>query len=88
MLAKLKEKNIESADITKALLGNFGNLMSAFYEMQSSFLSSRYKFHSGMEKAHIILCLKKSLHLAIIRKREVNLNYDLSLNNFWFNFNI
>ena len=55
--------------------------------MQSNFLSSRYKLHKSLETASIIISLSRSVHLEIIRQRETKLDYDFSLNNFWFNIN-
>ena len=61
--------------------------MSGFYEMQSTFLSGIYKRYKSIETANIILCLAREMHLQIIRQRERNMNHDISLDNFWNNFN-
>ena len=61
--------------------------MAGFYEMQSTFLSGIYKRYKSIETANIILCLAKKMHLEIIRQREKNMNHDISLENFWNNFN-
>tara|TARA_B100001123_G_scaffold361448_1_gene418009 strand:- start:199 stop:1212 length:1014 start_codon:yes stop_codon:yes gene_type:complete len=84
---KKEIKEIQSIDINHLLLDHTASLMSEFYEMQSSFLSGIYKRYRSIETANIILCLAKKMHLEIMRQREKNLNHDISLNNFWNNFN-
>ncbi len=87
MQIKKEIKEIQSIDINHLLLDHTASLMSEFYEMQSSFLSGIYKRYRSIETANIILCLAKKMHLEIMRQREKNLNHDISLNNFWNNFN-
>ena len=40
-----------------------------------------------VETANIMLCFSRNLHLEIIRQRERNLNYDVSVDSFWKNYN-
>jgi len=77
---KFEKKNIE-----KLLLDNFIDLMPAFYEMESSFLSGIYKRYGDLEGGNIVIFFAKDLHLEILRKREADLNFNLSLDKFWFN---
>ena len=85
MLLNKKQERIEPKNIASLLYSNFSNLMSEFYEMQSTFLSTRYLVHKSIETSNIIICLIRSAHLAIIRQREKNLDHDLSLENFFSN---
>ena len=87
MQAEKKVKEIQPKDISELLLNHTADLMSGFYEMQSTFLSGIYKRYKSIETANIILCLAKKMHLEIIRQREKNMNHDISLENFWNNFN-
>ena len=87
MQTERKIKEIRSSDINQLLLKRTADLMSGFYEMQSTFLSGIYKRYKSIETANIILCLAKKMHLEIIRQREKNMNHDISLENFWNNFN-
>ena len=77
---KLEKKNIE-----KILLDNFIDLMPSFYEMESAFLSGIYKRYGDLEGGNIVIFFARDLHLEILRKREVDLNFNLSLNEFWNN---
>ena len=87
MQIERKIKELQSSDINQLLLKRTADLMSGFYEMQSTFLSGIYKRYKSIETANIILCLAKKMHLEIIRQREKNMNHDISLENFWNNFN-
>ena len=87
MQSKKEIREIQSIDINHLLLDHTASLMSEFYEMQSSFLSGIYKRYKSIETANIILCLAKKMHLEIMRQREKKLNHDISLKNFWNNFN-
>ena len=82
-----KQKNFTPEKISVLLNDHYTDLLKEFYEMQCSFLSTRYKVHKSIETSAIIISLIKSAHLAIIRQRERNMNHDISLDNFWNNFN-
>ena len=83
------EKNqlISSKDLIETLKGNFTSLMAAFYEMQSTFLSAMYRKHAGIDNACITLYFARSNHLEIIRQREKNLNFNISLEMYLENIN-
>ena len=77
---KFEKKNIE-----KLLLDNFFDTMPHFYEMESSFLSGIYERYGDLERGNIVIFFAKDLHLEILRKREIDLNFNLSLDEFWNN---
>ena len=90
MKKKYKDNNlleVNKSQIVNVLLANFSELMSSFYEMQSSFLSNLYGRYESIETANIVLCFAKNTHLEVIRQREKKLNHDISFNNFWNNLN-
>ena len=87
MLPLKKFLEILPQDIVQLLKEHYAAVMPAFYEMQSAFLSEVYKRYKGIETASVILCFARSMHLEIIRQREKNLNFNVSLENFWHNFN-
>jgi len=78
-------KKFEKKNIEKILLDNFIDLMPHFYEMESSFLSGIYNRYGDLEGGNIVIFFAKDLHLEILRKREVDLNFNLSLDEFWNN---
>jgi len=78
-------KKFEKKNIEKILLDNFIDLMPAFYEMESLFLSGIYKRYGDLEGGNIVIFFAKDLHLEILRKREIDLNFNLSLDEFWNN---
>ncbi len=78
-------KSFEIKNIEKILLDNFIDLMPTFYEMESSFLSGIYERYGNLEEGNIVIFFAKDLHLEILRKREIDLNFNLSLDKFWNN---
>ena len=53
--------------------------------MQSAFLSGIYKRYGDLEGGQIVIYFARNLHLKVMRKREEDLDFDLSLDKFWFN---
>ncbi len=78
-------KKIENKTVQKNLTDNFIKLMPTFYEMESSFLAGIYKRYGDLEGGNIVIFFARDCHLEILRKREKNLNFDLSLDKFWIN---
>ncbi len=78
-------KQIENKLVQKNLTENFLKLMPTFYEMESSFLSGVYKRYGDLEGGNIVIFFARDCHLEILRKREKDLNFNLSLENFWNN---
>ena len=87
MLPKENIPDIQPQIIKQLLEKHYYSLVTVFYETQSLYLSGIYKRYGNIETANIVLCFAKNMHLEIIRQRERNLNYDVSLKNFWHNFN-
>ena len=73
-----RDKKLEKNQIEKTLTENFIKLMPTFYEMQSTFLSGLYKRYGDLEEGNIVIFFARDLHLEILRKRENDLNFDLS----------
>ena len=82
-----KFQEILPSNITSLLKNHYSTLMPSFYESQSSFLTGVYKTYGSIETANIMLCFSRNMHLEIIRQREKDLNFDVSLEKFWHNFN-
>ena len=75
-------KKFEKNNIEKILKENFTKLMPTFYEMESTFLAGVYKRYGDLEGGNIVIYFARDLHLEILRKRENDLSFDLSLRNF------
>jgi len=82
-----KISNISPLDISEVIRTYYTSLMPAFYESQSSFLCGIYKRYKSIETANIVLSFARNVHLSIIRQREKDLNFNVSKNNFFKNFN-
>ena len=81
-ISKKQKREIEKEDIKRIIIKNYSGLLSNFYEMQSGFLSARYKIHNSLETANIIIGFIKDVHLGILRQREKSLDYNISLDAF------
>ena len=77
-----KKLNFRIENITKILVNNYADVVKEFYEMQSSYLTSRYTIHKNLETATVIQCFIRSAHLEIVRQRETNLDHSISLSDF------
>ena len=86
---------ISSKNISETLYKYHNKLLPEFYEMQSNFLTLRYNWTKNIEVSNILTFLVMSTHLSILRKRERNLDYNVSFNNLnygliegttWFNY--
>ena len=78
-------KKFEQNNVEKVLKENFVKLMPTFYEMESTFLSGVYKRYGDLEGGNIVIYFARDLHLKLLRKRETDLSFDLSLDMFWRN---
>ena len=78
-------KRIENFHIEKTFKENYVKLMASFYEMESEFLSGLYKRYGDLEGGNVVLFFARDLHLEVLRKREIDLDFDLSLEKFWIN---
>ena len=78
-------KKFSPEKISDLLNHHYTSLMKEFYEMQCIFLGTHYKTHQNIETSNIMTSLVRSVHLAIIRQRERDLDHDISLNNFFSN---
>ena len=88
MIPLEKKQSILPVDVSRLIKEHYIALIQAFYESQSSFMSSIYKRYGNLDTANIILCFAKKIHLEIIRQREKDLNFNVSLNNLWKNINL
>ena len=79
------EKKTSRKFIEDSFEKNFTKLLPVFYEMQSTFLSGIYKRYGDLEGGQIVIYFARNLHLRVMRRREEDLNFDLSLEKFWFN---
>tara|TARA_B100001741_G_scaffold310541_2_gene309982 strand:- start:344 stop:1318 length:975 start_codon:yes stop_codon:yes gene_type:complete len=80
-----RTKKIDPKKIQSNLTNNFVKLMPAFYEMESSFLSDVYKRYGDLEGGNIVIFFARDCHLEILRKREKDMGFNLSLEKFWKN---
>jgi len=82
----MEEKlQITAKDIKPTILSNFVEYAKLFTPIQSEFLSGLYKRYHCLDNGILVLYFAKNTHQAILRKKEYDLNYDLSFEKFWHN---
>ena len=79
------ENKIDKKSIEEVFENNSNQILPIFFEMQSTFLSGIYKRYGDLEGGQIVIYFARNLHLNVMRKREDDLSFDLSLEKFWFN---
>ncbi len=79
------ESKINKKSIEEVFENNSNKILPIFFEMQSTFLSGIYKRYGDLEGGQIVIYFARNLHLNVMRKREEDLSFDLSLEKFWFN---
>jgi len=78
--------DLDISIIKKTYSDNFSKIHLEFNKIQRLFLIDIHKINNfDLDKANISLIFIKNLHQEILRKREVDLEYDISFNNFWKN---
>ena len=80
-----EENKITQKSIEEVFEKNSNKILPTFFEMQSTFLSGIYKRYGDLEGGQIVIYFARNLHLNVMRKREDDLSFDLSLDKFWFN---
>ena len=80
-----EENKITQSLIEEVFQKNSNKILPIFFEMQSTFLSGIYKRYGDLEGGQIVIYFARNLHLNVMRKREEDLSFDLSLEKFWFN---
>ena len=82
------QKILPTAQAIKSkILENYFGYLKLFIPTQSEFLSDLYKRYQCLDRANIVLYFAKKTHQAILRKKDYDLNYDLSFEKFWDNHN-
>ena len=81
----MQEFSVSAELIKSEILSNYFGYLKLFTPHQSNFLSDLYKRYECLNSANIVLFFAKITHQGILRKKEYDLNYDLSFKKFWEN---
>ena len=76
---------LSESDVTQSILKSYNEYSILFTNFQSSLLSSIYKRYQSIEKGNIVLFFSKESQRGILRNKDYDLNYDLSLAKLWEN---
>ena len=71
--------------IEKVILENYLEYSHLFTEFQSKFLSGLHSRYQSIENGNIVLYFANQTHHNILRKKDYDFNFDVSLDKFWIN---
>ena len=71
--------------IENVILKNYGEYINLFEEFQSEFLIGLNRTYQGLENGHLVLYFAKKTHHTILRKKDYDLDFNLSFDRFWEN---
>jgi len=81
-----KTNEIKPEIIKRIFKENFSTINIKFLIHQSEFMTGIYgRYFNDLESASIVIYFAKGLHRLILRQREIDLNHDISFNNFYEN---
>ena len=73
--------------IEKTILDNYIEYQYLFVEFQSKFMSGLFNRYQSVENGNLVLYYAKETHQDILRKKDYDLNFNLSYEKFWKNHN-
>jgi len=76
-----------SKTIEKKILENYIEYQSLFVEFQSKFLTGLYSRYKNLENGNLVLYYAREAHLGVLRRKDHDLNCNLSYERFWENYN-
>lgn len=82
------QSSVLAKTIKEKILENFFGYVKIFFPFQSEFLSVLYKRYQCLDSANLVLYFAKKTHQAILRKKEYDLDHDLSFEKFWENHSV
>ena len=81
----MNTKFLLAEDVKKKILENWVGYVKIFTPFQSEFLCGLYKRYQCLDNGNLVLYFARKTHQAILRKKDYDLNYDLSFEKFWQN---
>ena len=78
--------NVDINQLKNIYKENILSVQEKYLLQQSNFLSTVYcRYLKDLDSANIVLYFAKNLHLKILRRRESEIDYEISLESFWNN---
>ena len=71
--------------IEKIILDNYIEYQYLFVEFQSKFMSGLFNRYQSLENGNLVLYYAKETHQDILRKKDYDLNFNISFEKFWEN---
>jgi len=76
---------LSSKTIEDKILKNYFEYQYYFVELQSKFLSGLYSKYQNIDNGNLVLYYEKQTHQNILRKKDYDFNFNISLEKFWEN---
>ena len=84
-----KISKIASSHIKEIYKENFGKIQKKFLISQSLFITDIYnRYYKDLDSANIVLYFATNLHQQILRERDNDLQFDISLDQLWLNHKV
>ena len=81
----MNNTSFEPKTIEEKFKINFAEYIDVFLNFQSNFLSNLNTRYKNLDNAHLVLLFGRIAQENILRKRNFDLEHDISLDNFWKN---
>ena len=78
-------QSILPENIENKILENYIDYGHLFIEFQSNFMSGLHSRYQSVENGNLVLYYAKQTHQSILRKKDYNLDFNLSFEKFWDN---
>ena len=76
---------VQSSEVKQKVFDNFVEYVKFFLPHQSEFMCGLYKRYQCLENGSLVLYFSKKTHQAILRKKDYDLNHNISFERFWQN---
>jgi hypothetical protein len=78
-------QQLSTKSIEKIIFDNFIEYQYLFVEFQSKFMSGLFNRYQSLENGNLVLYYAKETHQGILRKKDYDLNFNISFEQFWEN---
>jgi hypothetical protein len=81
----MNNSSVQLSEVKQKVFDNFVEYIRLFLPHQSEFLCGLYKRYQCLDNGNLVLYFSKKTHQAILRKKDYDLNHNISFERFWQN---
>ena len=78
-------REVSKKEIEEVILKNYIEYQYLFVEFQSKFLTGLNHRYQGLDNGNLVLYYARQIHQDILRKKDYDLNFNISFEKFWEN---